>query len=327
MSLVHLRHEDHRLLLRRTRERLAGLWTPAPGGRYVLKPNLCSEAPAASGATTDPELVSALIEHVKDHSAQVSIVELPPHIRNVERVFLVTGYRALAARHDVPLVDPEQQGGFVDAGPLFERYQCRVARAALECDGIVNVPKVKSHVRATFTAAVKNLMGLTDMPTRHMMHVLGIHRGVADLYRCLEEKVVFNVVDAMIGMEGDGPTRGDAVRLDSVLLSPNALACDLYLARALGVDLHAARYLSLLEPPGAPAPPRCEPPMLDRPLKPPVDPTPNATYFKEALITQPELRRVLQRLDLPERSRNSPLLRRLARALGRRKDPGTGDGD
>ena len=318
MSLVHLRHSDRQQLLRQTRERLAEAWTPAPGGRYVIKPNLCSEAPAHSGATTDPDLVTALIQHLKDCSAQVSIVELPPHIRNVERVFSTTGYGALARTYGVALINPEQQGGFMDAGPLFEHFQCRVARAALECDGIVNVPKVKSHMRAHFSGAVKNLMGLTDMPTRHMMHVLGIHQGVAELYRCLEHKVAFNVVDAMVGMEGDGPTRGEAVRLDSVVLGDDALQCDLFFARALGVDLYSARYLSLLESPeDDPPPPVSGPPLLDRPLRPPHDPAPTATYLKEALITQPELRWLLQRLDLDERSRKMPGIRGLlARVLG-----------
>ena len=298
MSLTHLREGDRRRLLRRAQERLSTLWRPTAGGRYVIKPNLCSAEPASSGATTDPDLVEALIHHVSDFSAHAAIVELPPHIRDVQRVFSATGYRALAARCGVPLIDPEQEGGFADAGPLFDQFQCRVARHALECDGVVNVPKIKSHMRAHFSGAVKNLMGLTDMPTRHMMHVLGIHRGVADLYRCLGGQVVFNVVDGIFGMEGDGPTRGDPVRLDSVVLGDDALECDLYLTRALGVDCSRARYLTLLRPDDAP-PPRCEPPLLDRPLRPPVDRSPNMTYLKEALITQPEVRKVLQwvRLD------------------------------
>ena len=296
MSLAHERSGDRDRLLRRTHRRLAELWTPARGGRYVLKPNLCSATPAAEGATTDPDLVALLIQHIKDAGATASIVELPPHVRDVERVFSLTGFRALSQRYGVKLVDPEQQGGFVDAGPMFGRLDCRVARAALESDGIVNVPKVKSHLRAHFTAAVKNLMGLTDMRTRHLMHVLGIHRGVAALYRCLEPRVVFNLVDAMVGMEGNGPTRGDPVRMDSVVLGHSALECDLFLAQALRVDLRRTRYLSTLQPPGGETPAVTGPPLLDRPLRPPVDKTPNATYLKEALITQPTVRRLLQRV-------------------------------
>ena len=292
---VHLRHPDRGQLLKQTRRRLAELWTPSRGSRYVIKPNLCAAAPADLGATTDPELVEALILHIQDHGAKACVVELPPHIRDVEQVFAVTGYRALCQRLGVDLVDPERQGGFVDAGPMLGRLRCQVARAAIESDGVVNVPKIKSHVRAHFTCAVKNLMGLTDMPTRHAMHVLGIHRGVADLYRCLGQRVVFNVVDAVVAMEGDGPTRGEPLRLDSVFMGPDALACDLYLARALGVDLLAARYLAMLVRDGAQVPPAPEP-LLDRPLRPATDPRPNLTYLREALITQPTLRRVFQRV-------------------------------
>ena len=295
---VHLRHRDHGRLLEQTRQGLAESWRPARGGRYVIKPNLCLAAPAHLGATTDPDLVEALILHVKDHGAVPSIVELPPHIRDVEQVFTATGYRALCRRHDVDLVDPEQRGGFADVGPMLGRLRCRVARAALECDGVVNVPKIKTHVRAHFSCAVKNLMGLTDMPTRHAMHVLGIHRGVADLYRCVGDRVVFNVVDGGVGMEGDGPTRGDPVRLDSVVMGSDALACDLYLARALGVDLLSARYLAMLAPDGSSPPALPDPPLLDRPLRAPADPRPNVTYLREALITQPTLRRVFQRLGM-----------------------------
>ena len=305
MSLKHLKHRDEAQLLRQAMEQLAQLWRPVSGGRYVIKPNLSSALPASAGATTDPRLVTALVHYLRDHSARVSIVELPPHIRNVERVFTLTGYRALAAEHQVPLIDPEQQrDGFVDTGSLLGPVRLRVARAAMECDGIVNMPKVKSHRRAFFSGAVKNLMGLTDMPTRHYMHVLGIHRGIARLYRSLQHKLAFNVVDAMVGMEGNGPTRGDAVRMDSVVLASDTVACDRFLLDALGVEQRAVRYLNMLEPAAAAAPPDTT--LLDRPLRPPRDRTPNATFFKEALITQPVVRKLLQRLDLDRLSRRPP---------------------
>lgn len=288
------------------REQLARDLVPARGSRYVVKPNLSSGRPASTGATTDADVVRAVVRHLLDHGARVAIVELPPHVRNIERVVALTGYRDLARELGVPLVIPDTAAEFVTAGRLFRALPCRVARAAWEADGIVNVPKVKTHVRAHFTAAVKNLVGLADMTTRHNIHVWGLHRGIVDLYRTLEPCIALNVLDAGVAMEGQGPTRGDPLPLDTLWVGRDAVACDLHAAAATGIDVEQVPYLARLAASThaalGPAPQR----LGD--LSPAAHRHPRLDYLREALTTQPVLRRVLQRIDFDHITEKRPVL-------------------
>jgi uncharacterized protein (DUF362 family) len=300
-------------LMRRVREALQDGFRPAAGSRWALKPNLSSERPADQGAVTDVRLAEAVLAHLRDHRAGACLVELPPHVRNVERVFGRSGYADLARRFGVPLVDPERVGGFAPVGALLPGVPLRVARSALEADGILNLPKLKTHCRAGFSGAVKNLMGLTDMRTRHRMHVLGLGPTVAALYRALASRIGLNVADATVVMEGNGPTRGDPVRLDCVVMGP-ASALDRDAISRLGLRRSSVPYLRYLPAeavaqavaqtvaaPAAPALPV---------LRPAPAPGLLRGYLKEALITQPLVRRLLQRLDLDPRIHlRSPPLR------------------
>lgn len=284
---------------------LARHFPPERGARYALKPNISSERPAETGATTDLELVRTVARHLLDHGACPVIVELPPHIRNLRRVMALTGYVDLARELGVELVVPDDPEDFVSVGRLFGVVPCRVARAAWETAGIINIPKIKTHIRTHFSAAVKNTMGLTDMPTRHAIHVLGLHRGIAQLYRLVAPRLALNILDGGVMMHGLGPTRGDPLKLNALILSEDAVEADLDALTATGIELARVRHLILLAGGRSPGQAGAGKLLQARPVN--VCP-PWPDYLREALTTQPLLRRLLQRLDLDYISHRRPLV-------------------
>lgn len=287
----------------RLRQWLDGYFIPERGARYAIKPNISSERPADTGATTDIELVRVVLTHLMDHGARPVIVELPPHIRNLRRVMDLTGYAGLAQELGVELAVPDAPADFVSVGRLFGLVPCRVARAAWETRGIINIPKIKTHIRTHFSAAVKNSMGLTDMPTRHAIHVLGLHRGIAQLHRLVAPRQVLNILDGGVMMHGLGPTRGEPLALGALILSPDAVAADLDALAATGIQLARVRHLVLL----AAGRRQSEGAMLRQAMPVNIRP-PRLDYLREALTTQPQLRRLLQRVDLDFISHKRPVL-------------------
>jgi uncharacterized protein (DUF362 family) len=291
-------------------EHLTAVFVPERGRRYTIKPNLSSCRPHTTGATTNPELVRLVVGHLRDHGAEAVLVELPPHVRNIDRVLTLTGFRELAQELKVDLVVPDRPADFLTVGRVVGK-PCRVSRVAWESAGIVNLPKLKTHLRARFSGAVKNLFGLTDMHTRHAIHVRGLQQGIAQMYRLVEPRVVLNVLDGAVGMQGQGPTHGEPFDLESLWVAVDAVQTDLEGIAAAGfasvgdvpylADLIAGRRGATelgSELAGE---------MLARAV-PAHREHPRADYLREALTTQPLLRRLLQRLDWDFLSERRPQL-------------------
>lgn len=79
----------------------------------------------------------------------------------------------------------------------------------IEADKIINVPKIKTHVMTIYTGAVKNLFGIVPGNYKAQYHLkFGDIRDFSDMLidLCQFAKPVLTVMDAVIGMEGYGPS-------------------------------------------------------------------------------------------------------------------------
>ncbi len=115
-----------------------------------------------------------------------------------------------------------------------------IAARALECDLLLNLPRVKAHAQTLVTLAVKNcfgcLVGLRK-PWWHMAH--GGSRGrFADLL--LELLGVLpaslTLVDGIVAMHETGPVQGRPFPLALVAGGANPVAVDTALLAVLGLD-------------------------------------------------------------------------------------------
>ena len=115
-----------------------------------------------------------------------------------------------------------------------------IAAAALECDLLVNLPKVKAHSQVRVTLAVKNLFGCLSgwqKPWWHMVHG-GDGNRFADLL--VELLAVLpagcTVVDGMVAMHRTGPIHGEPFALGCLAGGTNPVAVDTALLAVLGLD-------------------------------------------------------------------------------------------
>ena len=136
-----------------------------PQDKVVIKPNLVFGLPPFTGFTTDPPIVQAILELCQNVSPlELTIAEGSGGI-DTKLAFRISGYTELAEKYGVKLVDLNESpttNVSVPGGRSVQELQ--VPRVILDCDVLINVPKLKLYRQVPghgewASLAVKNLMG------------------------------------------------------------------------------------------------------------------------------------------------------------------------
>ena len=118
----------------------------------------------------------------------------------------------------------------------------RVAEICLQADYFISIPKIKTHVEAGISAAVKNLVGCVVGTDKRLVHA-DLFANIIKLNEIIKPDLI--LVDGLIGMEGDGPGNGNPKKLDLLLAGKNPFLMDLLIARLIGLDRDNIPYLSI----------------------------------------------------------------------------------
>ena len=113
----------------------------------------------------------------------------------------------------------------------------------INADVIVGISKFKTHSLAKMTGAVKNYFGVIPGVQKFEFHARFAEdqdkmlKAVSELTAFLcREKTVFNVMDAVVGMEGDGPSGGVPRQVGCIISAHNPFALDLLAAYIMGCE-------------------------------------------------------------------------------------------
>ena len=104
-----------------------------------------------------------------------------------------------------------------------------LAREAAEADAVIGLCKMKTHALMGITGAVKNMYGLICGKRKSLGHVkypdaAKFAKMLVDINNCVKPR--FSVMDAVVAMEGNGPTSGDPVKMGLLLFSDDPVAMD-----------------------------------------------------------------------------------------------------
>lgn len=241
--------------VRRAFDLLGGLSAVVQAGhRVLIKPNLLAAREPQEAITTHPEVVAAVVDEVKQAGGQPLIGDSPGATRRtIEEIWRSTGMEEVCRRTGATLVNIEAGGSLrqsVDGRQYF------IARAALEADVIINLPKLKTHSLVIFTGAVKNMFGAVPGFHKRETHLAcpraePFSRALVDVYSFVVPHMT--LMDAVEGMDGDGPAAGrrrvvgllfagrDGVAVDAVAgwsvgIAPEEIStCRLASQRGLGI--------------------------------------------------------------------------------------------
>lgn len=217
-----------------------------PGQTVLLKPNLLSDRTPDQAITTHPEVVRALIRVVKAAGARPVVADSPAIAVKIERVWELTGFRALCAEEDAPLLNLEKAGSrpFTIGG-----VPVSIAAPVLNAEVVINVPKLKTHSLTVLTHAVKNVFGTIPGFQKAMLHKTfprprAFGAFLAAYYAHL--KPALTIGDAVLGMDGEGPSAGSPVPLGFLAGSADGVALDAAVCRLLKIPPARVPYLAPL---------------------------------------------------------------------------------
>ncbi|MBW1808993.1 MAG: DUF362 domain-containing protein, partial [Deltaproteobacteria bacterium] len=127
-----------------------------------------------------------------------------------------------------------------------------------EADFVFNLPKFKTHHLTYITGAVKNLFGFISGLDKSQWHLrarspVEFAGFLLDLYGALlngfdKPKTFIHVIDAIVGMEGQGPgPSGRPKKIGAILTSYDAVAVDSIATNLVGLDADEVDTITLGE--------------------------------------------------------------------------------
>jgi uncharacterized protein (DUF362 family)/ferredoxin len=203
-------------------------------GKVLLKPNLLMPASPEKAVTTHPAVVDGVCRWIRQHAPGATIYIGDSSgclgLGGTKQAFIKCGLVPIAKAHNAELVPFEAQ-------PIVKRHnrhahvwpELQFPEIVVKADLIINLPKLKTHSLTTYTGAVKNLYGCLPGGIKGKGHIAGINPRtfaslLIDVYQSVMPKA--NLMDAVIGMEGHGPSNGSPKQTGYLLASEDAVALD-----------------------------------------------------------------------------------------------------
>ena len=213
-----------------------------PGDRVLLKVNLLSRALPEKAVTTHPEVVRAVIRSAKEAGGVVTVGDSPggPNTTSgVRHIFEDSGIGAVCSEEGVELIlfDDECARVSNPAGSLYGAFT--LGKAVVDTDVLITLPKFKTHGLMMFTGAVKNLFGCIPGLEKAQYHLKVPDRDdfggmLVDLM--LACRPALAIMDAIVGMEGEGPAGGTPRQVGAIIASADCVSLDVVASAMAGLD-------------------------------------------------------------------------------------------
>ncbi len=211
-----------------------------PGQKVLLKVNALNGSAPDVAANTHPTVVAAVIKAVKKIGATPLVGDCPGDPKAiVEKIMETNGISSAARSAGGELIDLYAPGISEIPSPSGNKTipSHRIARAVLDADVVINLPKLKTHNLTLFTGAIKNLFGCVPGFSKAKYHGLAPHptefsKSLVDILEIVKPKL--NIIDAVYGMEGKGPSFGEKRLLGAIMASTDAVALDAVSSAVIG---------------------------------------------------------------------------------------------
>lgn len=226
-------------ILHESIEQLGGIPALRPGAKVLVKPNLLMRRDPDRHTTTHPVVVEAVVRQLQAMGCSVILADSPggPFTEGLLRgLYALTGMEDVANRTGASL-NCSTESVEVELPDAYQSHMLTVMRCAAEADCIVSVGKIKTHGLTAYTGAVKNLFGLVPGMLKVDAHarypdISEFSKLLLDIERWAQP--CLSVLDGIFGMEGAGPSGGSPRRLNALVVSDNAHACDVVGAALIG---------------------------------------------------------------------------------------------
>jgi uncharacterized protein (DUF362 family) len=246
-SIVSIvKDEDARSATKKSVEILGGLEDKIEkNARVLIKPNLAYGARYETGTTTNPTILTTLVELIRPITKNIALIESDFGIVPIPEGAMPI-FRDIAKVFKLPDYDPLRKLGvkFIDLGREKQRWlnltpnkildRVEIPANLYEDATLVNVPVLKSHGITTVTLGLKNLYGLIPRSrVRNRLHdtISSVLSDLAVLFSS-----IFTVIDGSIGMEGPTSCFGAPAGSNLMVASEDIVAADSVGTRLMGYN-------------------------------------------------------------------------------------------
>ena len=215
------------------------------GKSVLIKPNFGAAVGPEKSALTDPRVVKAILDACRQQSDDVLIGDNPGNLDSgAMHTIRMSGILDLA---EDAYCNISRQGEFTDVGSEIIR-EVFLSKLISTVDVLINVPKMKTHVLSGISCCIKNLYGyiVGAMKARYHLEAGSLKRLTQlwlDLYKFRPPDL--NIVDALVAMEGGGPTHGKPRRVGKIIAGRNGMEVDVVLTTMMGWDPRRIKKLEM----------------------------------------------------------------------------------
>jgi uncharacterized protein (DUF362 family) len=211
--------------------------------RSFLKPNICGGVPGKPGSFTNPELVGSLIKFLRGSGTEISVGEADSCMYPADLMLKETGIEKISIRNGAKVVNlskGDMTRVSVSEGSALKSFL--VNKEVAESDAIISMPVMKTHKCTTITLGMKVMFGVLPERRKSKYHPK-IDDVIVDVNSALMPNLT--IIDAITGMEGEGPFQGDPIELNLVIAGDNVVSTDACGAFVMGIDPLSVEHLRL----------------------------------------------------------------------------------
>ena len=215
-----------------------------PGMKVLLKLNLLSASLGPERAVnTHPAVIRSLVDIFQnDYGCEVYIGDSCGSLRtgSTDKAFRVTQIDKIAEDTGAIIVnfDKDEVLDITNNNAAILK-EFKIAKTVKSVDVVVSVPKLKTHGLTRYTGAIKNMFGSIPANGKKNVHLLApknrlMAQALVDVFEMVQPHIT--VMDAVIGMEGNGPNAGDPRKVGLIIAGFDGVALDAVASTVIGFD-------------------------------------------------------------------------------------------
>jgi uncharacterized protein (DUF362 family)/Pyruvate/2-oxoacid:ferredoxin oxidoreductase delta subunit len=228
------------------------------GKKILLKINLLSASDPKKAITTHPVFTKEVVLELQERGAKVIIGDSPGGLFNpnsLKKAYEATGMTKIAEETGCELnfntdshIEKLSEGKFTKSFNICDYSQ--------DCDLIIAIPKIKTHMFCGFTCASKIMFGVIPGTEKVKYHtrfpsMIDFSKMLLDLTDL--SKVDLFLVEGILGMDEKGPSQGNPRDVGLIVSGIEHTSIDLQISRMVGLDpeklpiMIAARDLDIIK--------------------------------------------------------------------------------
>ena len=202
--------------------------------KVFIKLNCVGPFTEDRGITTHPIVLSAVLDLIIPYTKNI-IVGDNPAIKELIPTLKKCGLYDVITSRNVQILEGKDLIKITNSNPaIYSTFE--VSRQMIDCDVLINLPKIKTHTLTYMTCAQKNFFGLIYGLNKSAWHTkasnpLQFGEALNDLYgaflEALSNKAILHIADGILALEGEGPsTAGITTSSKCLIASNDAISLD-----------------------------------------------------------------------------------------------------